>query len=353
VSFPLYYDPPANLNAEESAELAARLAALAQSGLPLEGGLSALAAEVAQPRLAGVLSTLAQRLERGEKLESAVSAPGSRLPAHLRGLIVAGVRSGTLPIVLDQFVALARRQQDLRRRVLLALSYPALLLCILAALMVFVNLVLSKEFASIFKDFGMKLPEVTTFYFRFSGAAAWMIVCVSVAAVLIALASVFLPVGAWLGRATKWIPVLGAIVRNDRYAQFASLMALLLEAEVPLPESLRLASAAMQGTMLEGQSRVAASTVERGSALAEALAYADFPDSLTALVGWGEQKHCLVESFRAAAEAFESRTNAQSALLNMVLLPIIYMVIITFVAITVIALLMPLFALITNLSGGK
>ena len=65
---------------------------------------------------------------------------GSRLPADLRGLIVAGVRSGRLPIVLDQFAALARRQQDLRRRVLLILAYPALLLGIMAALMVFFRL---------------------------------------------------------------------------------------------------------------------------------------------------------------------------------------------------------------------
>jgi len=133
VTFPLYRaELPARLSAEESAELSSRLAALAQSGLPLEGGLYALAEEVARPQLARVLRNLAARLERGEKLEAAIAAQGSRLPAHLRGLIVAGVRSGRLPIVLDQFAALARRQQDLLRRVLLALAYPAVLLGIMA-----------------------------------------------------------------------------------------------------------------------------------------------------------------------------------------------------------------------------
>ena len=83
---------------------------------------------------------------RGEKLETAIAAQGSRLPADLRGLIVAGVRSGRLPIVLDQFAALARRQQDLRRRVLLILAYPALLLGIMAALMVFCHLLLAEQF---------------------------------------------------------------------------------------------------------------------------------------------------------------------------------------------------------------
>ena len=123
----------------------------------------------ARPRLARVLRNLAARLERGEKLETAIAAQGSRLPAHLRGLIVAGVRSGRLPIVLDQFAALARRQQDLRRRVLLALAYPALLLGIMAALMVFCHLLVTKQFSQIFRDFNTKLPDITMFYFQLLG----------------------------------------------------------------------------------------------------------------------------------------------------------------------------------------
>ena len=189
VTFPsIAPNSPASLNAEESAELSARLAALAQSGLPLEGGLTALADEVARPRLARVLRNLAARLERGEKLETAIAAQGSRLPAHLRGLIVAGVRSGRLPIVLDQFAALARRQQDLRRRVLLALAYPALLLGIMAALMVFCHLLLSQQFVQIFRDFNTKLPDITDLYFRFSGVVAWTMLGLTIVAVMVPLA---------------------------------------------------------------------------------------------------------------------------------------------------------------------
>ena len=130
------------------------------------------------------------------------------------------------------------------------------------------------------------------------------------------------------------------------------LMALLLEEEVPLPEALRLTSIALQGTVLARPCRTAAAAVEEGTPLDQALAVAGFPDSLTVLVAWGQQKTCLAEAFRAAAEAFEARTNSQSALLNMLVLPMIYMLIVTFVGFTIIALMMPLMSLISNLSGG-
>ena len=80
-------DLPASISAAESAELAARLRVLAESGLPLEGGLRALAEEIGKPRLAEVLRQLAARLECGEPLAKAISAPGCRLPVVLRGLI--------------------------------------------------------------------------------------------------------------------------------------------------------------------------------------------------------------------------------------------------------------------------
>ena len=106
---------PASVTPEESAELAARLHSLAKSGLSLEGGLLALAEEVGGGRLFGVLNRLAARLEKGEPLEKAIGAPDCRLPVVLRGLIVAGVRSGRLPDVLDQFAAMIHRQHNLRR----------------------------------------------------------------------------------------------------------------------------------------------------------------------------------------------------------------------------------------------
>ncbi len=353
MTFPLYRaELPASLSAGESAELAARLAALTQSGLPLEGGLVALADEVGRPRLARVLRNLAARLERGEKLETAIAAQGSRLPADLRGLIVAGVRSGRLPIVLDQFAALARRQQDLRRRVLLILAYPALLLGIMAALMVFFRLFLTEQFDQLFRGFNMELPRITDLYLRFSGVVAWMVLGLAIAALIVPLAAMFLPLGAWLGRATSWIPVFGTIVRDNRHSQFSHLMALLLKEEVPLPEALGLAAIALQDTALARPCHEAAAAVEGGTPLDRALAIAGFPDSLTALVAWGQQKTCLAEAFRAAAEAFEARTNSQTALLNMLALPLIYMLIVTFAGVTILALVMPLTSLISALSGG-
>ena len=74
--------------------------------------------------------------------------------------------------------------------------------------------------------------------------------------------------------------------------------------------------------------------------------------SLAAMVGWGQQTAHLPDAFRTAAEAFEARTNSQTTLLNMLVLPVIYMIIVTFVGFMMIALLMPFISLDFKSVGG-
>jgi type II secretory pathway component PulF len=343
-------DLPVSLSAEESAELAARLRTLAESGLPLEGGLKALSEEVRSPRLAEVLDHLATRLQSGEPLVQAIDSPNCRLPAVLRGLILAGIQSGRLPEVLEQFTNIERRRYELRRRVALALGYPALLVGLVAVLLIFFRVLLADEYLRLFKDYGAKLPIMTEFYLTWSGVAGWTIVSLAVAAVVLALAATLLQLGNWLGLLASRIPLIGPLVSNERYVQFARLMAALLDAQAPLPDALQLSTMAMKGTMLEDRCRAVSKAVESGVSLDEAIAHAGFRDSLRCFVHWGQTTGALKDAFVAAADAFELRAKSQAAHLNIIVLPMAYLFIITFIGYSLAALLLPFIMLLYYLS---
>ena len=100
------------LSGQESAELAAHVAGLTKAGLPLAGGLRALAGELPRGRLARAVARLAAILQEGTPLDEALARPEVRLPAHVRGLIMAGVRSGRLPRMLEEFVELWSRRSS-------------------------------------------------------------------------------------------------------------------------------------------------------------------------------------------------------------------------------------------------
>ena len=128
------------LTDQQATDLAHQLSGITRGGLPLAGGLRALAEETGSGSLRFVLWTMADQLEAGVSLEDAMRSQGDRLPAHMRALVLAGVRTGKLGQVLEQHVKYFNVVADLKRKLWVTLAYPALLLGVLSALMAIVSL---------------------------------------------------------------------------------------------------------------------------------------------------------------------------------------------------------------------
>src|SRR5436190_10623006 len=104
------------LSADDAARFSEQLAGLTSAGLPLGPGLRAAALEMGPGRLRSSLAAMARAVEAGASVEEAVEAQGGRLPAHLKGLVRIGSRTGRTGPVLGRFVASVNVGVDLRRR---------------------------------------------------------------------------------------------------------------------------------------------------------------------------------------------------------------------------------------------
>jgi len=337
------------LSAQQAAELATQVAELAKAGLPLEEGLRALAEELPDRRLSRALEEIAGELSTGATLEAAFEAQGPRLPAHLRGLVLAAVRSGNLDQVLEEFVDLQRSQAEVRQRLWLVLAYPIVLLVMLT-LVGLLMACLIPGFAKIFRDFGAQLPRLTQLIVQSPAPAVQLAgpPALLLALLLLSAAMPDAPGFSWL---LAWIPLIGPLWRWGRLAYFSRVMRMLLEQRVPLPEALRLTAEGLPNRALAAACRRAAAQVEAGRPLSASLAaQRQFPPTLIPLVEWGERTPALAEAFRAAAEMFEGRTHYQQVFLGAILTPTLFVVIVAFVGTIMTALLLPLISLIQHLA---
>jgi general secretion pathway protein F len=342
------------LSAEEAAQLGMQVADLARDSLPLEPGLQALAEELPHRRLGSVLRRIAERLDQGGSLESALALEQARLPEHLRGLVVAGIRSGRLGEVLEELVLIDQRRRHLRQNITLALAYPALLLAMIVGVFAFLGIAVAPHFAEIYRDFNTELPPMTQLFLTTcspaSGAAALVILIVFVVSIVVLWG--LRPVSAWTQTVLYAIPVIGPLWRSHNLAEFSRMMELLLAIELPLPGALRLTADGLQAAGLSAACRRAASRVDGGLSLAEAMAGSPaFPRRLQALAGQGERTATLGESFRAAAEMFEGLAATQRTFFEAILLPLLLLTIVSYVGFVLLALLLPLISLVSRLSG--
>jgi len=155
----------------------------------------------------------------------------------------------------------------------------------------------------------------------------------------------------WLWPALYKIPMMGPLLRWSHAAQFARLMGLLLDQQVPLPDALRLTSDGLRDADLTWGCRRVAEDVENGQMLYERMAaMRQFPPSMIPVVEWGQRAPALPDGFRAAAEMFEGRVQSQGSLIEAILLPIMLLLIIGFVGMFVTAMFLPLISLIQKLS---
>ncbi len=343
---------PGRLSDEEAAQLAARVAELARAGLPLESGLRAWAAELQQWRLSSAVRELADRLAEGRSLDEAIQHDGLRLPAHVRALVVAAVRSGRLPEVLEEFVDLQQAQSQLRRRVWVSLSYPLVLLVLVCGVILLCQGYIAVQFGTVFRDFGAALPDITKVFLALSFPITFIVLAVVVLSVVVLVLPISIPGLGFLTWIKYQVPITGSLWRWSRMGQFCRLMSVLLEQSVPLPEALRLTAVGVSDAYLAAGCRRVAADVEQGAIFYESLAArSQFPATLVPLVQWGQQAPALPDAFRAAGEMYEGRARTHSVFLETILLPIMLIVIGGFVSLFIVAMFFPMISLIQKLSA--
>lgn len=348
--------PGRKLSDAEAAALARQISGITRAGLPLPGGLRAMALELPLGSLRAVLLELAGQLELGMTLDAALARLGPRLPPHLAGLVRAGMQSRRLDEILAQYVRSYSLAAQLQRNTVTSLIYPAVLLMVFLSVFSFLIMGIVPKFKKIFMDFGVELPHVTLSLLYFSDAMIefWpslLLACVVLVPAGWLACRLFLsPPGRW--RLLYRTPLVGPIWHWTGLAQFARLLAMLVDCELGLPVALRLAGNGVRDAEVTDAAHEMAREIEAGQSLTESQTRRSrFPGGLAQSLQWGESSHSLAESLRTAAEMLEGQAMIHSEFVLRVAPPMTMILVVVLLGFVVTGLFMPLIKLITGLSG--
>jgi type II secretory pathway component PulF len=342
------------LSGAETAELARQIAGLTGAGLPLANGLQALGEELPRGRLRRSMNELAATLESGVTLDEALLEQKDRIPPHLRGLVIAGLKSGRLGDTLSRFSEYVAIGTELERRLWLNLAYPILTVGAAMSLFFFVCVILVSKFELIYRDFNIPLPGMTIALIAIARIVntAWAPTVIIAGILFLCWLTGRLVLTPPIRRAVaSRLPVIGRVWRATSLAEFCHLLALLLESRLPLPEALRLTGEGVQDSDIDASCRVMANQVETGRSLARAMEKVWlFPHGLPRLVRWAENQESLPEVLHMAGAMFEARGRAYATFAGTVLNVLCVLIVFQMVWF-VPALFLPLITLISRLSG--
>ena len=302
------------------------LEALVRAGVPLERGLLAASADY-RGRLGRAIRGTADRLAAGEALPDAVTQSAQAMPEVYRALITAGVRSGRLAESLQGMSRIGQAAIEARRTVVLAFLYPLIVLGLAYTLFLFCLVEVLPRFVTASAELGIHESVVTQ-------VGQWLVKSVLVwgpipPLILIGCLLAWrwsgrartLDGGGWLVTRVDRLPLIGRMIRSYRAANFADLLAHLIDHEVPLDQAVRLAgNAAGNGPWRDAATHLAD---QLASGELAAIASAQPSELLPPLVVWmltsGSRQDSLTSGLRHLATSYRRTADRQATAFRIVL----------------------------------
>lgn len=329
-----------------SSELAWATRQLAAS-LPLESALSAVIDQSERPHVAQALTAVRTDVRAGQRLAVALAARPRDFPPIYRALVGAGDDSGDLGRVMERLADYIEERNALQAKVLTAFIYPAAISLVSVAIVIFLLSYVVPQVVTAFVQARQTLPLLTRVMLAASAFVrewgAWTAVAVAAAfagwRLALRRADLRLRWDALLLR----LPLVGRFVLGVNSARFASTLAILLDAGVPLLRALDAARQTLGNTMLARCADDVAARVREGAGLGAALKVQKvYPPILVHLVSSGEKTGALAPLLDRAAQTIsreiERRAMAMTALLEPVMILVMGGVVLTIV----LAVLMPI-----------
>jgi type IV pilus assembly protein PilC len=263
---------------------------------------------------------------------------------------LAGEKSGALVEVLDRYITYQRLSMGLRKKLMTALIYPAVLIVMVILLIVFLVTYVVPSFSTLYNSMGAALPAATRFLIAVGTTARG-----SILLGLVVLAAIAGALFLWsrqessqetLDGLKRRIPIFGEVWAKYQVAQFSRVLGTLLVGGIPLVQALETAGRSLGSVLMKKSLERTSVLVREGKSLSAAVTTIGiFPSLSIDMMEVGESTGALPQMLSSVAEFYEEDVATRMTAALSLIEPAIMIFMGIFVAFVLIALYLPIFSL--------
>jgi type II secretory pathway component PulF len=327
------------------------LSSLLTAGVPLSRALTILYKECSNPVAGAKWKELHDMVIDGVALAEAMSRAPETFPRVYVAMVEAGEAGGFLDVVLGQIADFQAREKELRAKVMAALMYPAVLLFLAVAVVIFLLVFFIPRFQTLFEGFDAALPALTQVIIAVSDSVRHYGLYFAGA----------IGVGIYFGR--DWLkrdagrrtyemiilraPVIGPLAAQIAMARFCRMLGTLLGAGVSLMSGLDVARRSLGYQTLIDLIADSTERVKKGESLASSLGNcrAIFSGSTLEMVSVAEESGRLDQELVRLAASTETTLDRQLKTAVALAEPLMLFVIATFIGLIFIGMVLPIFSI--------
>ena len=322
---------------------------LFRAGLPILKALDLLAERLTDKKLGPHVKEIRDDVKRGSLLSEAFRRQGI-FPAIYVTSIMAGEKSGALGEVMERYINYQKLALAVRKKIMLSLMYPAILLVLVSLLVVFLITFVVPRFAELYGTTNTQLPIMTRWLIAIGTTAQSYVVMAAAALVAGGVAlRYYLRTEAGQTSADRLkmrTPVLSEIWTKYQVAQMSRLLSTLLSGGIPLVQGLDTAAESIGSPLLKSALGKAQKMVREGQSLSAGLqATGIFPPLSIDMIEVGESTGALPAMLNSVSEFYEDDVNTRMQATLSLIEPAIMIFMGAFVAFVLVSLYLPIFSL--------
>jgi type IV pilus assembly protein PilC len=331
---------------------------LIESGIPVVECLVILEIQVESGYFKEVLSIVLKDVKEGASLSAAMSRHKEVFPDIYLSMIEAAEISGNLPEILDRVSVYLEKTSALRKKVISALYYPAVVIIMAILITTFLMLKVIPTFKEIFSALGGVLPLPTQVLIAVSDFLRKPASIIGIFVFFVGSLFIFKKYTSTPKGKRKYhqlilkLPVFGDLAKKIAIAKFSRTFSTLVKSGVSIIKCLDIVGKTSGNKIIEDAVMESKKSIQEGQPISVPLDKTGiFPPMVTRMISIGEKSGRLEEMLAKIAQFYEEQTEAMIAGLASLIEPMVIAFLGVVVGGIVVSLFLPIIK-ITQYIGG-
>ena len=327
------------------------LSSLLAAGVPLSRALTILYRETTDPAASKKWREVHDLVIDGVSLSDAMSRSPETFPTVYTAMVEAGETGGFLDLVLEQIAEFQARDKELRGKVISAMIYPAVLMFLAIAVLIFLMVFFIPRFKTLFEGFDAALPMLTQVIVTTSEfSQRYGIFIIIAMAFLVYLARTWVTSERGRRIYERWLltaPVIGPLSSQFAMARFSRMLGTLIHAGVPLVSGLNVAQRSIGNQILTDAIEDSIERVKKGESLARSLGNCSllFSGATVEMISVAEESSRLDKELIRLAEVTEKELDQQLKTAVALMEPLMLFFIAAFIGTIFVGMVIPIFTI--------
>ena len=334
-----------------------QMSVMLESGIPLNNAVDILEQQATSKNLKSSLKIVSKSLKEGSQLSKAMLDQEGMFPDLLIRMVQAGEKTGKLDEVLEKMSEHYNKELKTSRQIRGAMIYPAVLAFLAVGAVLALLYIVIPSFSGIFEQSGMAMPLPTRIVLAASNfvRSSWYILF-GVTGILVFLFLRYRSTEAGryqLDRLKLNLPVIKGPMQKIVTARFASTLAILTSAGIPLVEAIESAAATTNNAVVIEKMKIANEGLQKGERLTGMITSTGlFPPMLLSMVKIGEESGSLESMLVKTSDYYEEELETAIKQLLSLLEPAMIIVMGVIIGGIVASVMLPMFELAHAVDAG-